>query len=239
VGPGARTQRAPTGAHVIKDAPAFSLSYRGVVRDRVGKGNTAISPDGSLDGVFAVSVTGGSGSITQMELRRSDGSGTWDTVSSTGWWALGAASSLDGQLYNAGTAGVTFSFLAGDTFYIFASDLYPSLFPNGVQFQLRVWLGDGSISTLTTTINPPPAPTLSLNFRGKVRDRVGKSNVAVAADGETDGVFAVTLPSGSGSRSVLQLQLQRTDGTGYWDTTSTTNWWTLGAAGSLDGARPP
>jgi hypothetical protein len=229
--------RAPSGAHVI-NGPSLSFGYRGVVRDRVGKGNTAISADGSLDGIFGVNVTAGSGSVVQMELRRTDGNGTWDTVSSTGWWALGAAATLDGgPLYNNGTASLTFPVIAGDTFYLFASDLYPSLFPSGVQFQLRVWFGDGSIATLTTTINSPPPPTLSLSFRGKVRDRVGKSNVAVAADGETDGVFAATLPSGSGSRTVLQTELRRTSGgDGVWDTTSTTNWWTLGAAGSLDGA---
>jgi hypothetical protein len=232
----ARRRRAPAAARVANDAPALTLSYQGVVRDRVGGGNTAVGSDGTLDGVFAVTVGAGSGNVVQMELRRTDGGGTWDTLSSTGWWALGAASSMDGFLYNNSGAGVNFLISGGDTFYLFASDLSPTLFSNGKQFQLRVWFADGSIATLTTTINPPPPPALGLSFRGKVRDRVGKSNVAVAADGETDGVFGVTLGSGSGARTVLQLQLQRTDGSGVWDTTSTTNSWTLGAASSLDGS---
>ncbi|HEX6701426.1 MAG TPA: hypothetical protein VF101_11915 [Gaiellaceae bacterium] len=213
---GSRSHGLPNASHAGSDAPALTLSYRGIVRDRVGKGNTAVSADGALDGVFAVQVGAGSGSVNvvQMELRRTDGGGTWDTLSSTNWWALGAAGSLDGLVYNNSAAGVNFLAFGGGTFYVFASDLYPSLFAAGRQFQLRVWLADGSIATVTTTLSAPAPPTLSLSYRGKVRDRVGRDSAAVTADSDTDGVFAVTLDAGSGSRTVLQMELRRTDGPG-------------------------
>ncbi|HEX6701425.1 MAG TPA: hypothetical protein VF101_11910 [Gaiellaceae bacterium] len=139
-------------------------------------------------------------------------------------------------MFNTSTATVDFGANGGDTFYIFGADLSPSLFVIGAHFQLTVWFGDSSIATATTTLIAPPTPTLTLSYRGKVRDRVGKGNTAVGADGDSDGVFAVKLEPGGGSRTILQMELRRTSGgDGVWDANSSTNWWVLGAAGSLDG----
>ena len=74
-------------ASAVIPAP-LSLVYAGRLRDRVGQGNTAYAADGLLDGVFVMNVAAsGAGRITQLELRRSDGYGIYDTVASTGFWA--------------------------------------------------------------------------------------------------------------------------------------------------------
>jgi hypothetical protein len=84
------------------------------------------------------------------------------------------------------------------------------------------------------TVQPPPA-TLSLAFVGRLRDRVGQSSAAFAPDGALDGTFRVILQAGSGSRTVTNLELQRTGSIDLWDTNSASAPWALGAANSLDG----
>ena len=76
--------------------------------------------------------------------------------------------------------------------------------------------------------------TLTLTYNGKVRDRVGQNNLALAADGALDGVLTATL-SASGGRTVTGLQLQST-GPGTWDTDGSNWYWALGVATTLDGA---
>src|SRR5881296_3136413 len=81
------------------------------------------------------------------------------------------------------------------------------------------------------------APTISVAFLGKLRDKVGQGNSALTADGALDGTFQVTLQAGSGARTVTRLELsQASAGGGVWDTDPATANWALGAAASLDGA---
>ena len=81
------------------------------------------------------------------------------------------------------------------------------------------------------------APTISVAFLGKLRDKVGQGNSALSADGALDGTFQVTLQAGSGARTVTRLELsQASAGGGVWDTDPATANWALGAAASLDGA---
>jgi subtilisin family serine protease len=82
----------------------------------------------------------------------------------------------------------------------------------------------------------PPAATLGLAFLGRLRDKVGRSSSAFTADGTLDGSFSVTLVSGSGSRTVTNLELRRTGSIDLWDTNSSTAPWALGASSSLDSA---
>src|SRR5438094_6522436 len=65
--------------------PTLTLAYLGKLRDRVGKGNSALSPDGALDGTFTPKLETGSGArtLTHLQLRRTDGAGGWDTIPST------------------------------------------------------------------------------------------------------------------------------------------------------------
>src|SRR5436309_15312586 len=51
------------------------------------------------------------------------------------------------------------------------------------------------------------APTISVAFLGKLRDKVGQGNSALTADGALDGTFQVTLQAGSGARTVTRLEL--------------------------------
>src|SRR2546427_5044003 len=63
------------------------------------------------------------------------------------------------------------------------------------------------------------APTISVAFLGKLRDKVGGGNSAFSADGALDGTFQVTLQAGSGARAVTRLELrQASAGGGVWGT---------------------
>jgi len=86
-----------------------TLNYNCKIRDRVGQGDSALSPDSFLDGVFTLSLPAGSGSrtVTSLDLRNS-AAGVWDTLPN-GFWALGAASNLDEPLFNASNATVNFA----------------------------------------------------------------------------------------------------------------------------------
>lgn len=77
------------------------------------------------------------------------------------------------------------------------------------------------------------APTLTLSYAGKLRDRVGQGPSALDGDGMLDGVFTVTLQPGNGSRTVTALELNSNSG-GYWATASARPFWIIGAAGALD-----
>src|SRR5437879_4612394 len=80
------------------------------------------------------------------------------------------------------------------------------------------------------------APTISVAFLGKLRDKVGGGNSAFSADGALDGTFQVTLGTGSGARTVTRLELRQASASGgVWDTDPATAHWALGAAASLDG----
>src|SRR5258705_428053 len=86
---------------------------------------------------------------------------------------------------------------------------------------------------MVTVENAPPA-TLTLVHNGKLRDRVGQGDMALAPDGTPDGTLTVTL-NALGGRTVTGLRLD-SDAPGIWDTTSGNGWWVLGVATTLDGA---
>ena len=121
-----------TAGFTITAGPAASLSLRfeGKLRDRVGKGNTLVAPDGSLDATFRVTVEAGSGArtVTQLELWSLNSSGRWDTIASTPQWILGAAAGLDSPLLNTSNGSVSFATGDGQSFYLFAADPSPSQF---------------------------------------------------------------------------------------------------------------
>ena len=142
--------------------PSLSLRYEGKLRDRVGKGNGLISPDGALDATFKVTVEPGSGprTVTQLELWTLNGSGRWDTIPPPRQWMLGAANGLDSPLHNASNGTVNFATSDGQSFYLFAPDPSPSLFAPGAQVRVHARLADGSSTTADTTARSQP-PSLS------------------------------------------------------------------------------
>jgi hypothetical protein len=136
-------------------APPLALSFDGKLRDRVGRGNLALSPDGSLDATFSVVLQAGSGdrTVTRLTLTLSNTSGTWNTLNDTRW-ALGAASSLDAALYNTADSAVNFPVSEGSGFNIFAADASSGsgYFTAGSVFTLTAAFSDGSSASVTVTI---------------------------------------------------------------------------------------
>jgi len=129
--------------------PCLSLSYNGKLRDRVGIGTTALTPDSQLDGVLTLRSTAVSGfrTVTGLELRA--GAFIWDTVASTSSPAIGVASTLDGPLLNNPDASVNFPLAAGAAVTLFVAD--PGVVPP-VTLTLTVRFSDGSTATVSVAI---------------------------------------------------------------------------------------
>src|SRR5260370_22614347 len=92
----------------------------------------------------------------------------------------------------------------------------------------------GGAGTLTNgfTVNLPVPATLTLAYNGRVRDRVGGGDTALAPDGAADGTITLML-SAAGGRTVTALQLQNGIG-GVWDTPAPNNHRRWGAARARD-----
>lgn len=234
--PSGQTAIRTGGFAVAPASPSLALNYAGKQRDKVRQSATSVGADGVLDATFAVTIQstlGVSRTVTELELRRSDAAGIWDTLPTTGYWILGAGSTLDGALLNAGNGTVNFPAAEGQTFYVFAADTASSLFVPGATFVLTARFGDGSTATATAILPPPPAITLS--YLGKLRDRVRQSATVVGPDGALDGTFAVTLETTNGlDRVITRLDLRRTTNSAIWDTDTGTGYWIVGAGASLD-----
>ena len=144
--------RAVTGTGIL---PAnITMSFLGMLRDRVGKSETALTADGSLDGTFSVTLQTGSGNrtVTSIDLRRSANSGIWDTIPNNSYWVTGAASSLDAPLFNAANGSVNFALADGASFNIFASDFNNNLFVSGSSFTVTLSFSDGTTATTSATV---------------------------------------------------------------------------------------
>ena len=211
----------------------MTLAYNGKLRDRVGPGNTALAPDGAADGTLTARLSASGGrTVTALRLQ-SSAPGNWDAWSATAYWVLGVARSLDGALLNApATMAVNFPVADGETFVLFAADYQAKEFLPGRTLTLTATFSDGSTASAMTTVSTPP--TLTLAYNGKLRDRVGPGNTALAPDGAPDGTLTARL-NASGGGTVTALRLHST-APGNWDTPSATSYWVLGAARSLDGA---
>jgi hypothetical protein len=225
-------------------SPSIALGYDGAIRDRVGQGELALTPDGQADGVFSALFTGSGNNcvVMRLELNRTGLVGVWDTVPNDQFWILGAANGLDTGLINANDGSVNISLLGGNSFKMFAADYAsaPAGFPNGLfipgsTFSLKATFSNGVTTTSSVTINSTfSGPTISLSYDGKIRDRVGQSELALNSDGQLDGVFSVTLNAGSGNRTVNRLQLSRLGAVGIRDTQAGDGYWSLGVANTLD-----
>jgi Divergent InlB B-repeat domain len=128
--------------------PAIALAFAGFARDRVGPGESALAPNGVLDGTFTLTLAPGSGArtITRLELRRQKSSGVWDTAPTSASWILGVAS-RDGRLLNA-ASGVNVRLAAGASVTLFAADM-ADLFAPGSSFTITATFADGSTASAT------------------------------------------------------------------------------------------
>jgi len=234
--------RAATGTALMTpgppppDVPLLTVTYNGMLRDRVGQDNLALGGDGSLDGTLTATLRAPGGpTITRLQLR-SSASGTWDTDAATPAWVLGAATALDGAFLNdPATMAVNFAVPNGGSFQLFAADFAGIEFATGVTLTLTATFSDGTTATAVTAataIVPANPPSLALTYNGLLRDRVAPGSLGLAADGALDGTLTATL-SAPGGRAITRLQLQ-SSAPGTWDTASPTSAWPLGVARTLD-----
>jgi len=141
----------------ITTGPASSatlaLAYNGKLRDRVGQDNTALGPDGALDGTLTATLSASDGrTITALQLQ-STGPGFWDTGANTPYWVLGVAGALDGPLLNdPATVAVNFPVASGGSFVLFAADYQGIEFVSGTTLTLTVSFSDGTTATATTVV---------------------------------------------------------------------------------------
>jgi hypothetical protein len=148
-----------TGGFTVTSAtPAtLTLAYNGKLRDRVGQGETALGPDGGLDGTLTATLSANGGrTVTGLRLDSNWASapGVWLTSSpGTTHWVLGTASTLDGALLNAlGTMAVNFPVADGGSFVLFAADYQSGEFLSGRTLTITVTFSDGTTAMASTTV---------------------------------------------------------------------------------------
>ena len=142
------------GFTISTPSPAsLTVAYSGLLRDRVGQSNTALAPDGALDGTMTVTLSASGGrTITALRLD-SSAPGIWDTDSGNVYWVLGVATSLDGPLLNApGSMAVNFPVTNGGSFILFAADYQGGEFLPGRTLTVTATFSDGSTAQAGTTI---------------------------------------------------------------------------------------
>jgi len=135
------------GFTVNVPAPAtLTLAYNGRVRDKVGGGDTALAPDGAVDGTITLmlSATGGR-TVTALQLQNGIG-GVWDTSAPNGYWLLGVARSLDEPLLNdVMTMAVNVAVADGGLLTLFASDYLGGMgFASGRILTVTATFSDGT-----------------------------------------------------------------------------------------------
>lgn len=145
----------------------IAISYDGKLRDRVGQGNTALAPDGALDGTFTVQVLAPGGKTVQyvrVDMHDTNGGsiGIWDTDSSNVYFVAAVATGLDAvYLNNASTMAVNFAIDDGSSFRVFISDFNNIEFLDANVATITVQFSDGTSASQSVTIGaepPPPDP---------------------------------------------------------------------------------
>ena len=140
--------------------PGVTLAWNGKIRDRVGQGEGAPSPDGALDGTLTATLVGPERTVKQLVLDASGAaSGRWDTIPANGYWLLGAAQGWDAAAYNTGNGSVSFTVPVGGSFAVFATDYFNAKFVAGTTLTLTVTFTDDTVATASATV--PVTPTVA------------------------------------------------------------------------------
>lgn len=162
-----------TGAVTPPPSVSLALSYDGKLRDRVGQGNTALAPDGALDGTFTVQLlaTGGKTvTYARVDMRDSNGAsiGIWDTDSSNVYFVTALSTGLDtAYLNNGSTMAVNFFLDNGSSVKIFCSDFSNIEFLDANVATVTLQFNDGTSASQSVTIGSepePPGPSELFNF---------------------------------------------------------------------------
>jgi hypothetical protein len=77
-------------------------------------------------------------------MQLTNGEGIWNTQPNDVYWTLGAASIVNGALYNAADDSVNFAVSDGESFKVFASEYSGTGFASGRALTLTVNFADGS-----------------------------------------------------------------------------------------------
>lgn len=129
----------------------LTIAWNGKIRDRVGPGSLALSPDGALDGTVTATVTGPTRTVQQLVQTMDGGAlGMWATIS--GYWILGTAAGPDSGFLNAGDGSVSFAVTGGSTFVVFSSDTVSGVFLSGHTLTLTATFSDGTTAAAAVTI---------------------------------------------------------------------------------------
>jgi hypothetical protein len=199
---------------IIDDDPSPSLSINDAT---VTEGNS-----GTTNALFTVTLSTASGQQISVNYSTADGTAN----------APGDYAAISGTLsFNAGETSKTISVAVNGDTTLEPNETFSVNLTSPVNATLARAQGTGTINN-DDTVQPPQ---LALGYNGKTRDRVGQADNAFAADGLYDGVFTVTLQTGSGNRTVTSLDLQASNGT-HWNTAVGDGLWALGAAASPDAA---
>lgn len=133
-------------------AVALTLAWNGKIRDRVGQGETALSPDGAMDGTLTGTLLGGARTVQQLVLDVPGTGNRWDTIPSNSYWVVGAAPGWDATLLNAANGSVNFGVADGGSFVVFATDYGTILFPSGTTLRLTATFSDATTASATVTV---------------------------------------------------------------------------------------
>ncbi|MCA9121209.1 MAG: DUF11 domain-containing protein [Planctomycetaceae bacterium] len=185
-------------------ASFIQLAYNGKLRDRVGRDDASLTPDGQKDGTFTITFPFGTGILTGLELDRGDGN-HWNTVPGDSVWVLGVAQGLDFQLINESNGSLApQGLLLGGEFVLFAPEDRPeakSFFTEGKSFRVIATFQDGSQQEASVTLSsfnvPPPQPDLA----------VGVSNLPNTVNPTEKSVYTVSVHNlGDGAATNVQVR---------------------------------
>ena len=133
--------------------PQLTLTYDGMLRDRVGGGNTKLGADGAMDGTLTVTVSGSAGWPLIALRLQSSAPGTWDTTSGSSYFVLGVARGPDDALLNQpGSMAIAVIPGEGESFTLFASDYQSKEFLPGRTLTVTATFAGGVTATATTIV---------------------------------------------------------------------------------------
>ncbi len=194
-----------------------TLNFEGRLRDRVGKSDAGIFPDGESDGTFSLTLPPAAFAKSfQSIVIAGPNANVWDTIPQTTniKWVVGVADALDRPLLNQADGSINAPVGSPGTFKLFVPDSNPTSFLLGKTFTVTVNFSDGSIATASTTIgktqadleirfnplNPPPS-SIHLGQTGSYSILVNNNGPEIAHGVTVTGIIPVNASLAPGTSS--------------------------------------